>query len=139
MVDDSLLSCAKDAEVHIVVDRGGQRAYLLVDGQVAIDTPVSTGASGHTTPLGDFTILEKRRSGKISTIYKCPLPRWMRLTWRGIGMHVGKLPGYPASHGCIRLPEEGASAIFAHAPAGTKVTVVKEWTGPSGDTSLAAQ
>ena len=127
LVNDALLKNMEGAEVKVIIDRGAQRAYLVVDGAIAINTPISSGAKGHTTPTGSYTILEKKRSGKRSTIYHCPLPRWMRLTWRGIGMHVGDLPGYPASHGCIRLPQEGATALFDHTPHGTTVTVVANW------------
>ncbi|MDA0766899.1 MAG: L,D-transpeptidase family protein [Verrucomicrobia bacterium] len=128
-VNEALLKNMDGASVNIIVDRGAQRAYLIVDGAIAIDTPISSGTKGHTTPLGNFTILEKKRSGKKSTIYHCALPRWMRLTWQGVGMHVGDLPGYPASHGCIRLPEDGATALFDHTPSGTTVTVLANWTG----------
>ena len=86
-IHSHLLATAKleNAYIQIIVDRGGQRAYLLVDGKIAINTPISTGRAGKSTPLGDFEILEKRRTGKISTIYHVPLERWMRLTWRGVG------------------------------------------------------
>jgi len=114
-------------DIRVIVDIGGQRAYIVKDGQVAFETPISSAAKGHRTPRGTFTITEKVRSGKMSTIYKCPLPGWMRLGETAIGMHQGDLPGYPASHGCIRMPIESALYIFDHAPKGTTVEVVDSW------------
>lgn len=114
----------KSAERKVVVDIKAQRAYLFVDGKLAFETPVSTASKGRTTPRGSFTITEKIRTGKRSTIYKCAMPYWNRLGESPIGMHTGQLPGYPASHGCIRLPDESARFIFDNAPKGTVVQVV---------------
>jgi hypothetical protein len=118
-------------DLRVIVDIGAQRAYLVKDGQVAFETPISTASKGRKTPRGTFTITQKVRSGKMSTIYKCPLPGWMRLGETAIGMHQGHLPGYPASHGCIRMPLESALFIFDHAPKGTTVQVVDSWQ-PAG-------
>ena len=109
---------------RVVVDVKAQRAYLFVDGKLAFETPVSTASKGRTTPRGTFTITEKIRTGKHSTIYKSAMPYWNRLDQSAIGMHTGQLPGYPASHGCIRLPDESARFIFDNAPKGTTVQVV---------------
>ena len=103
-------------DLRVIVDIGAQRAYLLKDGDIAFETPISSGRGPRMTTRGTFTITEKVRSGKISTIYKCPLPGWMRIGNMPIGMHEGELPGYPASHGCIRMPIESALFIFDHAP-----------------------
>jgi hypothetical protein len=64
----------------------------------------------------------------MSTIYKCPLPGWMRLGDTAVGMHQGDLPGYPASHGCIRMPLESALFIFDQVRVGTPVEVVDSWS-----------
>lgn len=114
----------KSAPRKVVVDVKAQRAYLFVDGKLAFETPVSTGSKGHGTPRGSFTVTEKIRTGKRSTIYKCAMPYWNRLGESPIGMHTGQLPGYPASHGCIRLPDESARFIFDNMPKGTVVQVV---------------
>lgn len=116
--------------VRVVIDIGAQRAYLLKGGQIAFETPVSTGQGRTWTPRGTFAITEKVRQGKMSTIYKCPLPGWMRLGDTKVGMHEGVLPGYPASHGCIRMPIESAHFIYDHAPRGTVVQVVDSWIKP---------
>jgi lipoprotein-anchoring transpeptidase ErfK/SrfK len=65
---------------------------------------VSTGSTGHATPGGVFSILEKKQEHYSKTYDNAPMPNMQRLTWTGIAMHSGNLPGYPASHGCIRLP-----------------------------------
>jgi lipoprotein-anchoring transpeptidase ErfK/SrfK len=109
---------------RVVVDVKAQRAYLFVDEKLAFETPVSTGAKGRKTPRGTFSITEKMRKGKRSTLYKCAMPFWNRLDESAIGMHTGQLPGYPASHGCSRLPGESARFIFENAPKGTTVEVV---------------
>lgn len=118
------------APLRVVIDIGAQRAYLLKGGRIAFETPVSTGQGRAWTPRGTFTITEKVRTGKMSTIYKCPLPGWMRIGDTKVGMHEGVLPGYPASHGCIRMPIESAYFIYDHAPRGTVVQIVDSWIKP---------
>ncbi len=117
----------QDVERNIVVDVQRQRAYLLVDGHVAIDTAVSTARTGKETPRGQFTITEKIRTGKRSTIYGCEMPCWMRLDSSEYGMHVGDLPGRPASAGCVRLPHSVAPILFENAASGTVVQIVDSW------------
>ena len=118
-------------DIRIIVNIGAQRAYIVKNGRIAFDTPISSASTGHRTPRGSFTITEKVRSGKMSTIYKCPLPGWMRLGETAVGMHQGDLPGYPASHGCIRMPLESALFIFDHVKVGTPVEVVDSWSPSS--------
>lgn len=130
-VNHDLLAARKDGQRKVVIDISKQRAYLLVDGKVAIDTAVSTARSGKYTPRGEFKITERVRSGKISTIYGCALPYWQRLDQSAIGLHVGDLPGYPASAGCIRLPESVAPILFENTANGVTVQVVDSWSGPA--------
>jgi hypothetical protein len=119
------------SDLRVIIDIGAQRAYLVKDGAIAFETPISSGRGARMTPRGTFTITEKVRSGKYSTIYKCPLPGWMRIGEMPIGMHEGQLPGYPASHGCVRMPLESALFIFDHAPKGTTVQILNSWS-PQG-------
>ena len=96
---------------------------------------VSTGRPGHPTPTGVFDILEKEKD-HVSTIYKGAEMPWMeRLTWTGIAMHAGDLPGYPDSHGCVRLPlgifqialhsdHEGRDGIIADQHSAPRETVI---------------
>lgn len=126
-VDSQLLDARRDGEKKVIVDVANQRAYLLIDNQIAIDTAVSTARSGKETPRGTFKITERVAEGKTSTIYGCDLPYWQRLDGSAIGLHVGDLPGYPASAGCIRLPHSIAPTLFANTQSGVTVEVVDFW------------
>jgi lipoprotein-anchoring transpeptidase ErfK/SrfK len=133
----------------VEIDLQEQTAYLVRDGRVVLSTPIASGRYGHLTETGSFKIIEKERS-HFSTLYgkivdasgrtvvsdadaDMPVPRGgrfipapMRYFMRfneSIGMHAGYLPGYPASHGCVRLPEENAVAFFNALNVGTPVTV----------------
>ena len=80
-------------------------------------------ASRHTTPAGVFIILQKDQHHHSSTYNNAPMPYMERLTWNGVALHAGNLPGYPASHGCIRLPLEFAKLLFTVTTLGTPVIV----------------
>jgi hypothetical protein len=84
---------------------------------------VSTGTKGHRTPTGVFTVLQRKVDHE-SSIYKgAKMPHMQRLTWTGIAMHAGQLPGYPASHGCVRLPVDFAAKLYSITTLGTTVIV----------------
>jgi len=136
---------------RIVVSLSKQRAVLFVGEEVAIDTPVSTGKRKGMTPAGQFAVMEKdadHRSslygdfvnsrgavvrGGVSTridsapsgtrFRGAPMKYFLRLTGDGVGMHIGILPGYPASHGCIRLPADIAPLIYNAVKVGTVVVI----------------
>jgi lipoprotein-anchoring transpeptidase ErfK/SrfK len=150
-VNQSVLRQATPDNVHVRVSLPRQRAYLMVGDEVAADSPISSGKAGHTTPSGHFSVLEKDpdhrssiygdfvdSSGRVvragisakidsapsGTHYVgAPMTWFMRLTGEGVGMHVGILPGYPASHGCIRMPSDGAKLFYDTVKIGTPVTV----------------
>lgn len=104
---------APDGPVTIVVSLDEQRAYVYRNGiSIGVST-VSTGKPGKDTPTGVFTILQKKVTHSSSLYNSAPMPYMQRLTWDGIAMHAGNLPGYPASHGCIRLPMDFARALFS--------------------------
>ncbi len=84
---------------------------------------VSTGTRGHATPGGVFTILEKKQEHYSKTYDNAPMPNMQRLTWTGIAMHSGNLPGYPASHGCIRMPYDFSKLLFEATSRGGTVVV----------------
>ncbi|MEZ5856980.1 MAG: L,D-transpeptidase [Hyphomicrobiaceae bacterium] len=91
----------------------------------------STGRPGHRTPTGVFTILEKQRQ-HVSTIYKgAQMPNMERLTWGGIALHAGNLPGYPASHGCVRLPLKFSALLYEVTHLGAVVIIADERTQPA--------
>ena len=124
LVYPNVIKNAQGCEHKVVVDIEGQRAFVFIDQKLAFETPISSASKGRHTPRGTFTITEKIRSGKRSTLYKSLMPYWMRLDQSAIGMHTGQLPGYAASHGCVRMPDESARFIFDLVPKGTTVQVV---------------
>ncbi len=138
-INHDLLAASKDAKKKIVVDVSKQRAYLIVGNTIALDTAVSTARSGKYTPRGEFKITERVKTGKTSTIYGCNLPYWQRLGDSAVGLHIGDLPGYPASAGCIRLPESVAPILFEHTSSGITVEVVDSWNPASLNQSIAQQ
>jgi L,D-transpeptidase catalytic domain len=133
----------------IEIDLRDQTAYLIRNGRAVLSTPISSGRYGHLTATGSFKVIEKERN-HFSTIYgrivdrsgrtvvadadvdmavprgcrfePAPMRYFVRFNSE-IGMHAGYLPGYPASHGCVRLPENKAIAIFNAVDVGTPVTV----------------
>ena len=90
--------------VIIIISLTTQRAYVYRNGVPIGVSTVSTGAPGRETPTGVFVILQKAVFHRSNRYSNAPMPFMQRLTWTGIAMHAGRLPGYPASHGCIRLP-----------------------------------
>src|ERR1700730_18304291 len=150
-VNQGLLKQCTPDTVHIVVSIPKQRAYLMLNEQIVIDSPVSSGKRGHESPTGHFTVMEKDpnhhstlygdfvdRSGRVvragvsaridsapsgTHFAGAPMKWFLRLTGEGVGMHIGILPGYPASHGCIRESPEGAKLFYDHAKVGTPVDV----------------
>jgi hypothetical protein len=116
--------------VVMVVSITEQRAYVYRNGILIGATSVSTGRPGHLTPTGVFTVLQKQKEHR-STIYDgAPMPYMERLTWGGIALHAGGLPGYPESHGCIHLPTEFAQRLFDISPNGMTVVIGTEATEP---------
>jgi lipoprotein-anchoring transpeptidase ErfK/SrfK len=98
--------------VLIVVSIPSQRLYVFRDGDLWDSSKVSTGKRGHETPTGTFPILQKKVDHR-STLYDdAPMPFMQRLTWGGVALHAGMVPGYPASHGCIRLPRAFAKKLY---------------------------
>jgi len=137
------------AQTAVEIDLRDQMAYLIRNGQVALAPPIASGRYGHLTPTGSFTLLDKELNhyssmyGKIVDRYgrtvvadadadmrvpaggkfvPAPMRYFMRFEGAN-GMHAGYLPGYPASHGCVRLPEQNAIALFNSVEVGTPVTV----------------
>jgi lipoprotein-anchoring transpeptidase ErfK/SrfK len=153
-VDKSIEDSVTPANSTVIISLSKQRAYLKAQGseEIYIDTPVSTGKRSGMTPTGKFTVLQKNadhrssiygdfvdRRGRVvrsgislkvdsapsGTRYLgAPMKWFCRLTWSGVGMHVGILPGYPASHGCIRLPADIAPLIYQKVKIGTPVSIV---------------
>ena len=98
--------------VEVVVSIPQQRAYIYRGGNLIGVSTVSTGMAGHRTPTGRYPIMEKRRTHFSNLYNNAPMPFMQRLTMGGIALHAGQIPGYPASHGCVRFPYEMARNVF---------------------------
>src|SRR5690606_19104934 len=121
---------APDGPVLVVVSLPAQQAWVYRNGVRIGTSPVSTGRPGHETPAGIYTILQKRREHYSNLYNNAPMPFMQRLTWDGIALHAGHLPGYPASHGCVRLPYEFSEALFGITERGMTVVVAQSLGQP---------
>jgi lipoprotein-anchoring transpeptidase ErfK/SrfK len=109
-----------------VVSIARQRIQVYDSEGLVAQAPVSSGMAGHRTPTGVFSILQKRRHHRSNIYSNAPMPYMQRLTWSGIALHAGVLPGYPASHGCIRLPYGFAAELWGMTRVGTRVVVAPD-------------
>ncbi len=116
--------------VVVLVSLNKQQAFVYRNGIIIGYTLVSTGKKGHETPTGVFTILQKDKD-HVSSIYKAKMPYTERLTWSGICLHAGGLPGYPSSHGCIHMPLEFSHLLFEINELGATVVIADEHSGPA--------
>ena len=110
----------------LTIDLTAQRVMVYRDGTLVAASSISTGSAGRETPTGVFTILEKKVMHRSSTYDDAPMPFMQRLTSKGIAIHAGDLPGYPASHGCIRLPNEFAKQLYGITEVGTPVMITND-------------
>ncbi len=117
---------AAPGQLVIVVSLPEQRAHVYRSGVRIGLTTVSTGTASHPTPTGTFEILQKKEMNYSNLYNNAPMPFMQRLTWDGIALHAGKIPGYPASHGCIRLPLEFAEKLYAQTEKGILVVIADE-------------
>ena len=109
----------------LIVNIDTQRAILFRNGVPIAASTLSTGRPGFETPTGIFTILQKHVEHYSSKYDNAPMPYMQRLTWKGIALHAGNLPGYPASHGCIRLPHGFAKLLYGVTKLGMTVVVTR--------------
>ena len=146
----SMSACTTGSGTRVIINLSEQRAYLMEDGKVSLISPIASGKPGWSTPTGIFSVISKDidhrsqsfgsvldGSGRIATSnatpgtyvppgfhYRpAPMPFYMEFS-EAIGMHAGYLPGYPASHGCVRMPRELAERFFERVNIRTPVTVV---------------
>jgi hypothetical protein len=116
--------------IVVVVSLPEQRAYVYRNGvRVGVST-ASTGKPGHRTPAGVFTVLQKDKDHHSKTYNNAAMPWTERLTWDGVALHAGGLPGYPSSHGCVHLPSEFARELFLISPMGMTVVVADDVKAP---------
>jgi hypothetical protein len=116
--------------VTLLVDLSTQRAYAYRNGvRIGVST-ISSGKKSTPTPTGVFEILQKNKDHKSNLYKNAPMPNMQRLTWDGIALHAGKLPGHPASHGCIRLPLAFSEKLFGVTEVGMTVVVTNQKAVP---------
>ena len=115
------------AEVtRVVIDLADQLAFAYADDELIGVSTISSGTDANPTPTGIFPILEKKRMHRSIKYDNAPMPFMQRLDQFGIALHGGHLPGYPASHGCVRLPPAFAAKLFAATSVGTTVMIGAE-------------
>lgn len=114
---------APEGPMLLIVNLKSQRAVLYRNGVPIGATTVSTGRPGRDTPTGIFTILQKQVEHYSSKYDSAPMPFMERLTWQGVALHAGHLPGYPASHGCIRMPAGFAKLLYGSTKLGMTVVI----------------
>jgi L,D-transpeptidase catalytic domain len=120
--------------VVVFVSLPDQEVYVYRNGVRIGRSTVSSGKAGKATPTGVFTVLQKKVDHE-SSIYKgAKMPHMQRLTWTGIAMHAGNLPGYPASAGCVRLPVDFAAKLYSVTTLGTTVMIADSRSAPSRST-----
>ena len=121
---------APEGPIVVLVSLTEQRGYVYRNGVAIGYTTVSTGKPGHETPTGIFTITQKDRNHHSSVYNDAAMPYQERLTWDGVALHAGGLPGYPSSHGCVHLPSQFAEDLFGASHMGMTVVIVNKDTAP---------
>ncbi|MCX7098462.1 MAG: L,D-transpeptidase [Methylococcales bacterium] len=117
--------------IVVVVSLLEQKAYVYRNGiRIGVST-ASTGKAGHNTPTGVFMVLQKDKEHRSKTYNNAAMPYTERLTWDGVALHAGGLPGYPSSHGCIHLPSEFARRLFDASPMGMTVVIASHQNDPT--------
>jgi len=109
--------------LQIIISIADQRVSLFDNGALIARSSVSTGMEGHPTPLGVFSVISKQRWHRSNIYSAAPMPYMQRITWSGIALHAGVVPGHPASHGCIRLKNDFAVRLWHLTKRGTRVII----------------
>jgi hypothetical protein len=117
--------------IMLIVSIPDQKVHVYRNGIRIAASSCSTGKPGHSTPTGVFKILQKDKHHRSSTYSNAPMPNMNRLTWSGIALHAGQLPGYPASHGCVRLPMQFSELLFGVTKLGMTVVIADNKAYPS--------
>jgi L,D-transpeptidase catalytic domain len=117
--------------VQIIISITDQRISLYDNGALIARSSVSTGVQGHPTPLGVFSVISKERWHRSNIYSGAPMPYMQRITWSGIALHAGVVPGHPASHGCIRLTNDFAIRLWHLTRRGTRVIITRDDVRPA--------
>jgi L,D-transpeptidase catalytic domain len=121
---------ASKGPLLIIISIADQRISLYDNGALVARSSVSTGVRDHPTPLGVFSVIGKQRWHRSNIYSDAPMPYMQRITWSGIALHAGVLPGYPASHGCIRLTNDFAIRLWHLTKRGTRVVIAHDDVRP---------
>lgn len=124
--DQTTASKAAPGPILAVVSLAKQRIWVYGSAGLIAQSAVSTGTTGFRTPTGVFSVVQKSRFHRSNIYSDAPMPYMQRLTWSGIALHAGVVPGYPASHGCIRLPHQFAVELWSMTKIGARVVVVPD-------------
>src|ERR1700716_978823 len=116
--------------LQIIISIADQRVSLFDNGTLIARSSVSTGTQGHPTPLGVFSVISKQRWHRSNIYSAAPMPYMQRITWSGIALHAGVVPGRPASHGCIRLKNDFAIRLWHLTKRGTRVIIAHDDVQP---------
>ncbi|MBZ0218426.1 MAG: L,D-transpeptidase family protein [Fimbriimonadaceae bacterium] len=116
--------------IKMVISLSSQRIDVYQGRDLIHSSPISSGKAGYNTPSGIFSILQRNRWHRSNIYSNAPMPFMQRLTWSGIALHAGRVPGYPASHGCVRLPNKFATTLYNLTSVGAHVVIAKDQTRP---------
>jgi hypothetical protein len=116
--------------LQIIISIADQRVSLFGNGALIARSSVSTGTQGHPTPFGVFSVISKQRWHRSNIYSAAPMPYMQRITWSGIALHAGVVPGHPASHGCIRLKNDFAIRLWHLTKRGTRVIIAHDDVQP---------
>jgi len=121
---------APKGPLQIIISIADQRVSLFDNGALIARSSVSTGTQGHPTPFGVFSVISKQRWHRSNIYSAAPMPYMQRITWSGIALHAGVVPGHPASHGCIRLKNDFAIRLWHLTKRGTRVIIARDDVQP---------
>ena len=121
---------APKGPLQIIISIADQRVSVFDNGALIARSSVSTGIQGHPTPLGVFNVISKQRWHRSNIYSAAPMPYMQRITWSGIALHAGVVPGHPASHGCIRLKTDFAVRLWHLTKRGTRVIIAHDDVQP---------
>ena len=116
--------------LQIIISIADQQISIYDNGALIARSSVSTGVQGHPTPLGVFSVISKERWHRSNIYSGAPMPYMQRITWSGIALHAGVVPGHPASHGCIRLTNDFAIRLWHLTKRGTRVIIARDDVRP---------
>jgi hypothetical protein len=114
----------------LAISIGNQRVTVYDNGAPVAVSPISTGMPGHPTPMGVFSVIQKQRWHHSNLYSNAPMPYMQRITWSGVALHAGVVPGHPASHGCIRLPDRFAVRLWGMTKVGARVIITRGNASP---------